>query len=238
MLTPMQNPSLNVYRSSAAKRFAWDAVAWRRRVVRTSTCLFTAIFAAGLQAAENISVLGNKPRWDVLEHYQQTITHDEFAHLINAVYGTHGCAPDLIEIKDDAARVLMNRDAQKFFTLWFAADTEEQKLVPRLWRPAKSLPPAGRDKALSGLKIALDPGHLGGKWAKMEERWFQVGNSQPVQEGDLTLCVARLLALWLRDLGAKVSFVQSTNKPTTGKRPDDFRELARKILIRNGAPQP
>ena len=171
--------------------------------------LFTAIFAAGLQAAENISVLGNKPRWDVLEHYQQTITRDEFAHLINDVYGTHGFAPDLIEIKDDTARILMNRDAQKFFTLRFAGGTEERKLVPRLWRPAKSLPPAERNKPLSGLKIALDPGHLGGSWAKMEERWFQVGDSKPVQEGDLTLSVARLLATRLRDLGAKVSFVRS-----------------------------
>ena len=95
-----------------------------------------------------------------------------------------------------------------------------------------------RDKPLSGLKIALDPGHLGGKWAKMEERWFQVGDSQPVQEGDLTLRVARLLATRLRDLGAKVSFVRNADEPTTGKRPDDFRELARKILIRNGVPQP
>ena len=138
----MQNPSLNVHRSRAAKRFAWHAVAWRRRVVRTSTCLFAAIFAVGLQAADNISVLGNKPRWDVLEHYQQTITRDEFAHLINDVYGTHGFAPDLIEIKDDTARILMNRAAQKFFTLRFAGGTEKRKLVPRLWRPAKSLPPA------------------------------------------------------------------------------------------------
>ena len=111
---------ISVHRSIAAKRFAWHAVTWRRRVVRASTCLFAAILAAGLQAAENISVLGNKPRWDVLEHYQQTITHDEFAHLINDVYATHGFAPDLIEIKDDTARILMNRDAQKFFTLRFA----------------------------------------------------------------------------------------------------------------------
>ena len=229
---------LNVHRFSAAKRFPWDAVARRRRVVRTFICLFTAILAVDLQAAENISVLGNKPQWDVLEHYQQTITRDEFAHLINDVYGTHGFAPDLIEIKDDTARILMNRDAQKFFILRFADGTEKRKLVPRLWRPAKSLPSAGSGKPLSGLKIALDPGHLGGKWAKMEERWFQVGDSQPVQEGDLTLRVARLLALRLRDLGAKVSFVRSADEPTTGKRPDDFRELARKILIRNGVPQP
>ena len=234
----MRFDDLSVHRSSPARRFAWHAVAWRTQVLRTSTFLFTAIFAASLQAAENISVLGNNPRWDVLERYQQTITRDEFAYLIKDVYGTHGFAPDLIEIKDDMARILMNRDAQKFFTLRFAGGTEERKLVPRLWRPAKSLPPARSGKPLSGLKIALDPGHLGGKWAKMEERWFQVGDSRPVQEGDLTLRVARLLATRLRHLGAKVSSVRSTDEPTTGKRSDDFRELARKILIKNGVPQP
>ena len=72
----------------------------------------------------------------------------------------------------------------------------------------------------------------------MEERWFQVGNSKPVQEGDLTLRVARLLAPRLRELGAKVSFVRNNDEPTTVKRPDDFRELARNILINNGFPQP
>jgi len=200
--------------------------------------LSTAIFATTLEATDNISVLGNKPRWNVLEHYQQTITRDEFAHLVNDVYGTQGFAPDLIEIKGDAARILINRDAQKFFTLRFAGSKEEQKNVPRLWRPAKSLPSAGPDKPLAGLRIALDPGHLGGSWAKMEERWFQVGDSKPIQEGDLTLRVSRLLATRLRDLGGKVSFVRSTHEPATGKRPDDFRELARKILIRNGVPQP
>ena len=207
-------------------------------VIRASAFFLSAIFAVGLHAAENISVLGNKPRWDVLEHYQQTITRDEFAHLINDVYGTHGFAPDLIEIKDDTARILMNRDAQKFFTLRFTSGTEKLKPVSRLWRPAKSLPPTERNKPLLGLKIALDPGHLGGKWAKMEERWFQVGDSRSVQEGDLTLRVARLLATRLRGLGAKVSFVRNDDEPITVKRPDDFRELARKILIRNGVPQP
>jgi len=221
-----------------AKRFAWHAETCRVPIIKAATYLFVAIVATGLQAADNISVLGNKPRWGVLEHYQQTITHDEFAHLINDVYGTHGFAPDLIEIKDDTARILMNRDSQKFFTLKFAGSNSAPKPVPRLWRPAKSLSPIKQNKPLSGLKIALDPGHLGGKWAKMEERWFQVADSKPVQEGDLTLRMARLLATRLRDLGAKVSFVRNADEPTTGQRPDDFRELARKILIRNGVPQP
>src|SRR4029077_12798447 len=195
----------SVHQSNAATRFACHAVAWRRRVIRASGFLFTAIFAAGLQAADNISVLGNKPRWDVLEHYQQTITHDEFAHLINDVYCTHGFASDLIEIEGNTARILVNRAAQEFFTLRFAANSAECKPVPRLWHQAKSLPHAPREKPLSGVKIALDPGHLGGNWAKMEWRWFQGDENKPVQEGDLTLRVARLLAPRLREIGAKVS---------------------------------
>jgi hypothetical protein len=196
------------------------------------------LFTAALQAADNIGVLGSKPKWAVLEHYQETITHDEFAQLIYDVYCTHGFAPDLIEVNTDTARILTNRESQNFFTLRFAKTDASRNPVPRLWHPAKSLPRSKADRPLSGLRIALDPGHLGGKWAKMEERWFQVGNTEPVQEGDLTLKVARLLAPRLRELGAKVLFVRNSNEPVTAKRPDDFRELARKILIRNGVPQP
>jgi N-acetylmuramoyl-L-alanine amidase len=211
----------------------------RRQLILFTLCwLFPPL---ALYGAENLSVLASKPKWSVLEKYQETITHDEFAHLIKDVYCTHGLAPDLIQINDKTARILVNRAAQKFFTLRFADDPEiaGRKPVPRLWRPASSLPCANPKKPLSDLRIALDPGHLGGKWAKMEERWFQVGNSPPpVKEGDLALRVARILAPQLRRLGAKVSFVRNNIEPITPKRPDDFRELARRILIKNGVPQP
>jgi hypothetical protein len=196
------------------------------------------LLTPALQAADNLGVLGGKPKWGVLERYQETITQDEFSQLIQNVYCTHGIPPDLIEVNPDAARILTNRELQKFFTLRFAKNDNSRNPVPRLWHAAKSLSHTKADKPLSGLRIALDPGHLGGKWAKMEERWFQVGNTQPVQEGDLTLKVARLLAPRLRELGAKVFFIRNDSEPVTAKRPDDFRELARKILIKNGAPQP
>src|SRR5262245_29019556 len=127
------------------------------------------VFTPALQAAENIGVLGSKPKWSVLEHYQETITRDEFAHLIHDVYCTHGFASDLSEINPDAARILTNRELQVFFTLRYAKNDASRSPVPRLWHPAKSLPPSKAHKPLSGLRIALDPGHLGGKWAKMEE---------------------------------------------------------------------
>ncbi len=199
---------------------------------------FLLIFSAPSHAAANLGILGAHPKWDILENYQETITHDEFSQLIRGVYCTHGFAPDLIDINEKTARVLMNRETQKFFTLRFAENDASRNRVPRLWRPAKSLPLAKPGRPLSGLRIALDPGHLGGKWAKMEERWFQVRNSAPVEEGDLTLKVARLLAPRLRKLGAKIFFVRRSNEPITPKRPDDFKDLARKILIKNGVPQP
>jgi hypothetical protein len=235
-------PTLNDKISARSLRAASDFVIRDLSVVchsvicRSSFVLL--LFTPALQAADNLGVLGSKPKWDVLEHYQETITQDEFSQLIQNVYCTHGLDPDLIEVNTDTARILTNREPQKFFTLRFAKNDTSRNPVPRLWHPAKFLPPAKADKPLSGLRIALDPGHLGGKWAKMEERWFQVGNTQPVQEGDLTLKVVRILAPRLRELGAKVLFVRNSNEPVTEKRPDDFRELATKILIKNGVPQP
>jgi hypothetical protein len=213
------------------------------RPAQTRVAIFSAacslsILPLNLGAADNLGILGSRPRWGVLEHYQETITHDDFVRLIQDVYCTHGIGADLLKIDNQSAQVLENRDANTYFTLHFAKGETSVKPVPRLWHPAKSLPPARIDKPLSGLRVALDPGHLGGKWAKMEERWFQVNETKPVTEGDLTLRVARWLAPRLRKLGAKVSFVRDSTQPITPKRPSDFEGLARKILIKNGLPEP
>src|SRR5213079_65603 len=120
-------------------------------VIRTSSFLFSAIFPTAVQAEDNVSILGSKPKWSVLEKYQETITHDEFGRLVQDVYCTHGFAPDLIEINEKTARILMNRKAQKFFTLRFAENDAARKPAPHLWRNAKSLPPAKPNKPLLGL---------------------------------------------------------------------------------------
>src|SRR5947208_11010619 len=96
------------------------------------------LLTPALQAADNLGVLGSKPKWGVLEHYQETITKDEFSQLIQNVYCTHGIAPDLIEINTDTARILTSREPQKFFTLRFAKNDTSRNPVPRLWHPARS----------------------------------------------------------------------------------------------------
>ena len=72
----------------------------------------------------------------------------------------------------------------------------------------------------------------------MEERWFQVDDKPPVEEGELTWRVAKILAPKLRALGAEVSFARRHDRPTTPLRPDDFREIARKVLAKIGVNEP
>ena len=87
------------------------------------------------------------------------------------------------------------------------------------------------DAAVTSLETAasLDP-------ADRESRALLGVLRAGVSTGDTG--VARLLAPRLRKLGARVSFVRNSAEPITAKRPDDFRELAKKILIKNGVPQP
>src|SRR5260370_15371570 len=92
------------------------------RTLLAIVALSLSIFSPAGHAADNLGILGAHPRWNVLEKYQETITRDEFTRLIEDVYCTHGFAPNLIAISDKDARIMMNRDAQKVFTLRFAQD--------------------------------------------------------------------------------------------------------------------
>jgi hypothetical protein len=192
-----------------------------------------------LIAADHLSnPLADRPDWKSLERFQKTITHDEFEQLLRGVYGTHGVSEELIRVDPDAACILQDRDAQRWLTLRFAPSEQARRPVPRSWRPARLLPHGKKGGVLSGIKIALDPGHIGGDWAKMEERWFKSGDNAPVEEGEMTLKVAKMLAECLRALGASVSFVRDKTEPVTPYRPDDFKEAARAVLKANGTDNP
>src|SRR5436305_10522491 len=124
----------------------WRSVFFRHSgfVIRASSFVFLCWWTlTGLSAAaDNLGVLGSKPKWDVLENYQGAITHDEFAHLINDVYCTHGVPDDLIRVDKDSAQIVTDKDSHAVFALKFAPDENSKARVPRLWRPAKALPPA------------------------------------------------------------------------------------------------
>ncbi len=191
-----------------------------------------------MQAAPNVSPLGDSPDWSSLEKYQETMTRDEFKRALAEVYCTRGVSADLIAVEENAARILIDKDEGTSFLFRFSPNETSLKSGAESWRRPRSKRAVKPGRELEGVRIALDPGHLGGRWAQMEERWFQVGDSRPVQEGDMTLLVAEILAPKLRKLGATVSLVREKLEPVTPKRPDDFKELARQILVRAGGPEP
>ncbi len=167
-----------------------------------------------------LSVLASAPDWAELEAYQRTITREDFERLLVTVFTTGEAWRHSIEIQDDVAIIRTGAPENGgIFLLRFAPGGETEP-VPRTWRPASNLPPAPEGWPLNHLHIAIDPGHLGGEWARMEERWLLVGDGPPVTEGDMTLFVAKLLKPRLEALGAKVTLVRKDTEPVTTLRPD------------------
>jgi hypothetical protein len=181
--------------------------------------------------SQRLTPLSHAPNWNQLNHFQETMTREAFVDLLDSVYAPNGAGAQWIKV--EATRALIQENAADQFVLRFAASAESSKPVPRYWTAAANMS-ANDELPLSGVTIAIDPGHLGGAWAKMEERWFQMGNSIPIAEGDLTLRVAQLLVPRLQSLGAKVTLVRSAPGPVTTVRPEELNMQAEASLRESG----
>lgn len=197
--------------------------------------LFGFIACFPLTSDARLTPLAPAPDWSELEKYQETITKEDFVGLLERVYAPGGAAAGFVTLSDAAAEI-KTRDGRAPFILRFAADRASAKPAPGYWRPRSRIPAPPSDRPLTGLKIAIDPGHLGGKWAKIEERWFRVGDSKPVTEGDMTLYVAKLLVPRLEALGAEVFLTRSKPGPLTTARPEKLKEAAKLALADKNKP--
>ena len=83
--------------------------------------------------------------WSSLDRYQHTITRAEFQSLLTNVYDRTGALTGSLTYAANTVTLATN------FTLRFSSSSF-------VLRP------------LSFHRIALDPGHIGGEWARMEER--------------------------------------------------------------------
>ena len=171
-----------------------------------------AVFFLAIHAQARLSPLAPKPVWSSLDAFQQTITKDDFLTVLDKIYAPGGAWTDTISFTKDSAVIATSPDRPPY-VLKFAADAASARVPQVSWRSLRALPPFEPGKPLAGLKIAIDPGHLGGSWARMEERWFQIGNTTPVTEGDMTLKVAKLLVPRLTALGAEVFLTRSKPGP-------------------------
>jgi N-acetylmuramoyl-L-alanine amidase len=174
-----------------------------------------------------LSVLGEAPDWTSLEVFQNTLTRADFERLLTTVFTTGNAWKQFIEIDDAEVRIHTgNAGAAEVFHLRFATPGHASP-TPRHWKSAAELPPAPPGKPLTGLRLAIDPGHIGGSWARLEQRWLRIGDGSPIREGDMTLTVAKLLKPRLEALGATVSLVRTQNAPVTPLRPENLLAIAK-----------
>ncbi len=173
--------------------------------------------------------LGNRPDWSKLDKFQETISRERFIDLLARVYAPCDAAVGVIAVTPTIAKI-QTAPGKPPYLLRFA---KTSTTPARYWRPRSAIP-KDSGKPLAGVKITIDPGHIGGKWAKMEERWFQIGDSKPVTEGDMTLRVAKLVKPRLEALGAQVTLTRSGSEPITSRRPEALRKLAVESLREKG----
>ena len=189
-----------------------------------------------LTRRNRISATAPRPAWKELDAYQNAITEADFIDQLTRVYSEGDAWKSVVKFEPGSGYADLQVEGNGRLRLTFAKNEPNEK-PKRYWRAASELPPAEdlADKPLKGIHIAIDPGHIGGEWAKMEERWYQIDNNgTEVKEGELTLKTAQILKPKLEALGARVSLVRKEHEPVTRKRPDDFEELAIATLKSRG----
>ena len=154
--------------------------------------------------------------WSSLDRFQQTITRAEFDKQLATVY-----CPSLA-----ITNYLMY--GTNSVSIFSTTDKTPPPLLTLHFGPSSS---TINHKPSSIRRIALDPGHIGGEWARMEERLFVRGRDRPVQEAALNLTVARLLKPKLEAAGAVVFLTKDNFEPVTDKRPEDFRAEAERDVV-------
>ena len=190
--------------------------------------------------APKLARLGNLPDWSELDRYQHTISREEFVYLLKHCYARSPEEFDkFITIEPDRALILRqsNHPEAGWYDLRFRNKFRLSGDAPKYWRGPTELPdlPANSSRPLEDVVIAIDPGHIGGKWVTWDDRHFRIGKDTiEVREGEMTLKVAKILKRDLEILGATVLLTRDENEPVTSERVETLQNEARSYLIERG----
>ena len=180
------------------------------------------------------SPLAGAVDWGWLRACDGVLSRSQFVELLDGVYAPGGAAAGCVEVGERTVRIRTGDDT--WTEVAFAPEGAPTRPPARFWRPSAEMGAATAERPLKGVRVAIDPGHLGGDWAKMEGRFFKMGRGRPVQEGDLTLAVAKKLKPQLEKLGAEVQLLRTSSRPVTPERPKTLRGPATAEL--KGSPTP
>jgi len=181
-------------------------------------------WAAQPKEALLFSPVAEAPEWRLLDGGQGKLTREEFTERLRKTFDPGGALSPYLLFDDGG--VTLFRDESRTMPLYrlkFAA--QATPLSPTILTAGDPAQP------LAGKTICLDPGHIGGDWADIEERTFRIGRDEPVVEGELNLRVSRILEKRLQEAGARVVWTHQGFQPTTPLRPADLYPEAIEYLL-------
>lgn len=190
----------------------------------------------------NLSSLGLSPDWSELDRFQRKVSREQFVTLLTGVYVKGDFWNRWFEVQEDYVDIQTSaQDPSQTYRVYFQNDVEGgSQTQGAYWRSREQIRSAGQlsdsTLPLRGVKLAIDPGHIGGAYAQVEQRKFVLSEEYPpVQEGDMTLLVAEKLQYQLETLGADVSLVRVATEPVNPFTADDYLEYAKLKLESQGA---
>ena len=108
-----------------------------------------------------------------LDTFQKSITKYEFLKQLNEVYcPRESWWSPWIKIEENRVRIRKKAGLEDWYDLQFSESNQSVDDSPKSFQ-------------ISGSKILIDPGHIGGEFSEMEGRHFAIGDDKPVKEGDL-----------------------------------------------------
>ncbi len=190
---------------------------------------FVPFFCLGSLFAESPEqLLKSTIDWMALGEHQGELSQSEFINALERVYAPGGAWRSWIRIEEDGAWVQKTKKNPK----------NEYFLKFRDERNSASPPSLPRGIGLKGLRIAIDPGHIGGQYAAIEERLVTIGDGRVAKEGDLTLATAKRVRTLLENEGATVWLTRETADPASPYSPEDYLEEAKRRLGDAGGSSP
>jgi N-acetylmuramoyl-L-alanine amidase len=195
---------------------------------------FLLTLAASQQTPDNLTTLGQMPEWRRLDVHQGRLTRSAFEKALQ-VYSPDGALYHYLNLDDQALRLY--GDTEKTRPIWTLHFTSENGLAtPSSYRiqPAflREWIGATADKPLQGQRICLDPGHIGGLWSNLEERYFRIRKERPIEEAELNLITCLHLERLLTEAGAEVVWTKKDYEPVTPLRPSDLEWEGIQLLFR------
>lgn len=205
---------------------------WKLKILLVLFALVSALSVG--QAQPKFTILGETPEWRTLDRHQDKWTRAEFEKNL-WVYSPDSAIYKFCDFTEE--RLRLYSDLEKTNLLWELRFTKKPTFKPL--SPFRIKPPhtaaflgATLEKPLHGLRICIDPGHIGGEWSNVEERYFKIKKNLPIEEATLNIITCRILETLLIQAGAEIVWTKNDYEPVTSRRPDDLTWEGIELLFR------